>query len=159
MVLKKVGYYIVKGKCVKVFSMMKINRAGKLVKKKVNYKGKTLKKGTKVYKTKAECVKALKRKMSKTKSTRSKGKKNVKKSQPRKSSSRHSRHSRFGQRPSCAYALPYFGNMVPTVGKTWSGTQDTGISSSLWKWPAPPSAKAIDMQQGRWMKVKNLMQR
>ena len=80
MALKKVGYYIVKGKCVKVFSIMKRNRAGRLVTKKVNYKGKVLKKGTKVYKTKAECVKALKRKMNKGKSTRSKGKKHVKKS-------------------------------------------------------------------------------
>ncbi len=30
MALKKIGYYIVKGKCVKVFSMMKRNRAGRL---------------------------------------------------------------------------------------------------------------------------------
>jgi len=157
MALKKVGYYIVKGKCVKVYSMKKRNRAGRLVTKKVNYRGKVLRKGTKVYKTKAECVKALKRKMNKGKSTRSKGKKHVKRSPARKSCSRHSRRSRFGQKSSCAYALPYFGNMVPSISKTWSGTQD--ISSSLWAWPAPPSAKAIDMQQGGWMKVKNLMER
>lgn len=159
MALKKVGYYIVKGKCVKVYSMKKRNRAGRLVTKKVNYRGKVLRKGTKVYRTKAECVKALKRKMNKRKSTRSKGKKHVKRSPARKSRSRHSRRSRFGQQSSCAYAVPYFGNMVPSISKTWSGTQDTGISSSLWKWPAPPSAKAIDMQQGGWMKVKNLMER
>ena len=156
MAFKKVGYYIVKGKCVKVYSMKKRNRTGRLVTKKVNYKGKVLKKGTKVYKTKAECVKALKTKMNKRKSTRSKPKKRVKKS---KSRSSHSRSYRFGQKSSCAYALPYFGNMVPSISKTWSGTQDTGISSSLWAWPAPPSAKAIDMQQGGWMKVKNLMER
>ncbi len=154
MALKKVGYYILKGKCVKVYSMKKRNRSGKLVTKKVNYKGKVLKKGTKVYRTKAECVKALKRKMKKSKSTRSKAKKPVKRSHSRKS---HSRHSRFGQKSSCAYALPYFGNMVPSVGKTWSGTQDTGITSSAWMWPTPPGAKAIDMQQGGWMKVKNLV--
>lgn len=154
--LKKVGYYIVKGKCVKVYSMKKRNRLGRLVTKKVNYKGKVIKKGTKVYRTKVECVKALKRKKNKGKSTRSKGKKHVKRSPARKSSSRR---SRFGQKSSCAYALPYFGTMVPSISKTWSGTQDTGISSSLWKWPAPPSAKAIDMQQGGWMKVKNLMER
>ena len=94
--------------------------------------------------------------MNKGNSTRSKGKKHVKKSPARKS---RSRRSRFGQKSSCAYAVPYFGNMVPSISKTWSGTQDTGISSSLWKWPAPPSAKAIDMQQGGWMKVKNLMER
>lgn len=153
MTLKKIGYYIVKGKCVKVYSIKKRNRAGRLVTKKVNYKGKALKKGTKVYKTKASCVKSLKRKMNKGKSSRSKGK------TPAKKSRSHSRHYRFGQTSSCAYALPYFGNMVPSISKTWSGTQDTGISSSLWKWPAPPSAKAIDMQQGGWMKVKNLMER
>ena len=158
MALKKVGYYIVKGKCVKVYSMKKRNRAGRLVTKKVNYRGKVLKKGTKVYKTKAQCVKALKRKMNKGKSTRSKGKKSVKRSKSPTRKSR-SKRSRFGQKSSCAYALPYFGNMVPSISKTWSGTQDTGISSSLWKWPAPPSAKAIDMQQGGWMKVQNLMER
>jgi len=159
MTLKKVGYYIVKGKCVKVYSMKKRNRTGRVVTKKVNYKGKVLRKGTKVYKTKAECVKALKRKINKGKSSRSKGKKSVKKSPARKSRSRHSRRSRFGQKSSCAYALPYFGTMVPSISKTWSGTQDTGISSSAWMWPTPPSAKAIDMQQGGWMKVKNLMER
>ena len=152
MALKKVGYYIVKGKCVKVYSMKKRNRAGRLVNKKVNYTGKVLRKGTKVYKTKAECVKALKRKMNKGKSTRSKGKK------PAKRTKSHSRRSRFGQKSSCAYALPYFGNMVPSISKTWSGA-DGMYSSSLWKWPALPSAKAIDMQQGGWMKVKNLMER
>lgn len=155
MSLKKVGYYIVKGKCVKVYSMKKRNRAGRLVTKKVNYRGKVLKKGTKVYKTKAECVKALKRKMNKGKSTRSKGKKPVKRSKSPTRKSR-SRRSRFGQKSECAYVVPYFGNMVPSISKTWSGTQDTGISSSLWKWPAPPSAKAIDMRQGGWMKVKNI---
>ena len=156
MALKKVGYYIVKGRCVKVYEIKKRNRAGKLVKKKVNYKGKVIKKGTKIFKTKAKCLKELKKKMNKANTGRLKKKKPVKKSPARTS---HSRRSRFGQKSSCAYALPYFGNMVPSISKTWSGTQDTGISSSLWKWPAPPSAKAIDMQQGGWMKVKNLMER
>ena len=156
MALKKVGYYIVKGKCVKVYAMKKRNRSGRLVTKKVNYRGKFLKKGTKVYRTKSECVKAIKRKMNKGKSTRSKGKKHVKRSPSRKSRSRRSRRSRFGQKSSCAYAVPYFGTMEPSISKLWSGTQNTGISSSLWKWPAPPGAKAIDMQQGGWMKVKNI---
>ena len=158
MTLKKIGYYIVKGKCVKVYSMKKRNRAGRLVTKKVNYRGKVLRKGTKVFRTKEQCVTALKKKMNKGKSTRSKGKKSVKRSKSPTRKSR-SKRSRFGQKSSCAYALPYFGNMVPSISKTWSGTQDTGISSSLWKWPAPPSAKAIDMQQGGWMKVQNLMER
>ena len=153
MALKTVGYYIVKGKCVKVYSMKKRNRAGRLIKKKVNYRGKVLRKGTKVFRTKEQCVKALKKKMNKGKSTRSKGKKPVKRSSTHKS---RSRRSKFGQKSECAYAVPYFGNMVPSISKTWSGTLDTGISSSLWKWPAPPSAKAIDMQQGGWMKVKNI---
>ena len=144
MALKKVGYYIIKGKCVKVYSMKKRNRSGRLVTKKVNYKGKVLKKGTKVYKTKAQCVKALKKKMNKRKSTRSKG----------KTVKRTHRRTRFGK-SSCAYAVPYFGNMVPSIGKTWSGTQDTGISSSAWAWPTPPGAKAYDMQQGGWLKLNN----
>ena len=155
MTLKKVGYYIVKGKCVKVYTTKKRNRSGRLVNKKVNYKGRVIRKGTKVYKTKAQCVKALKRKMNKRKSTRSKGKKTVKKT-VKKSPTRksHSTRSRFGQKSSCAYALPYFGALTPSISKTWSGTQD--ISSSLWKWPTPPGAKAIDMQQGGWVKVKNI---
>jgi hypothetical protein len=149
MTLKKIGYYIVKGKCVKVYAMEKRNRSGRLVRKKVNYKGKVLKKGTKVYKTKLECVKALKRKMNK-------GKKSVKKLKSHSSRSKRSKHSKFGNKSQCEYAVPYFGNMIPSVAKTWSGTQDTGITSSLWKWPAPPSAKAYDMQQGGWGKVKNI---
>jgi len=141
MSLKKIGYHIVKGKCVKVYSLKKKNRAGKLVTKKVNYKRKVIKKGTKIYKTKASCMKALKRKMKKTKS---KGKKRVKKSV------RNSK-SRFGK-SSCTYQVPYFGNMVPSIGKTWSGTQNTGISSIQWAWPTPPGAKSYDMQQGVWTK-------
>ena len=35
MSLKKIGYYIVKGKCVKAYAKKKRNRAGKLVTKKV----------------------------------------------------------------------------------------------------------------------------
>ena len=37
MTLKKIGYYIVKGKCVKVYVIKKRNRAGRVVTKKVNY--------------------------------------------------------------------------------------------------------------------------
>ena len=150
MALKKIGYHIVKEKCVKVYAIKKRNRSGRLVTKKVNYKGKVIKKGTKVYKTKAECLKALKRKMNKKRSTQSKGKKR---------STRVTRHtrrskSRFGK-STCYYSVPYFGNMVPNIAKAWSGTQNTGISSNAWAWPTPPGAKAIDMQQGGWMKMKN----
>tara|TARA_A100001015_G_scaffold320897_1_gene449029 strand:- start:850 stop:1278 length:429 start_codon:yes stop_codon:yes gene_type:complete len=141
MSLKKIGYHIVKGKCVKVYSLKKKNRAGKLVTKKVNYKRKVIKKGTKIYKTKASCMKALKRKMKKTKS---KGKKRVKKSV------RNSK-SRFGK-SSCTYEVPYFGTMVPSIGKTWSGTLNSGISSNAWGWPTPPGAQSYDKQQGVWNK-------
>ncbi len=54
--------------------------------------------------------------------------------------------SRFGNSP-CTYELPYFGTMVPSVGKLWSGTPNTGISSSAWMWPAP-GARALDKQIG-----------
>ena len=153
MTLKKIGYYIVKGKCVKVYAIKKRNRSGRLVTKKVNYKGKVIKKGTKVYKTKVECVKALKRKMNKKKSTRSKSKRNTKKSHASKSLKSHSRRYRFGE-SSCLYLTPYFETFVPTISKTWSGINE--ISSSAWKWPTPPGAKAYDMQQGGWKKVKNI---
>lgn len=143
MALKKVGYYILKDKCLRVYEKhMKKKSSGKLVKKRVNYKGKIVKKGTKVYKTKAECKKALEKKMHKSK-------KEVKK--------RVSRKSKFGQKSECAYSLPYFGQLTPSIANTWSGTQDTGITSSLWLWPNPPGAKAIDMQQGGWNKVKHLV--
>ena len=147
MSLKKIGYYIVKGKCVKAYAKKKRNRAGKLVTKKVNYRGKAIKKGTKIYRTKVNCVKALKKKM-KRKSSRSNKRKNV------RTHTHRTRRSRFGQK-SCAYSVPYFGNMVPSISKTFSGTQDTGYSSSLWKWPNPSGALAYDTQQGGWLKTHN----
>lgn len=143
--LKKIGYHIVKGKCVKVYAIKKKNRAGKLVTKKVNYKRKVIKKGTKIYKTKAVCMKALKRKMKKSKS---KGKKRVKRTV--KKSVRNSK-SKFGK-SSCTYEVPYFGTMVPSIAKTWSGTQNTGIYSNSWRWPTPPGAQSYDKQQGGWSK-------
>lgn len=151
MALKKIGYYIVKGKCVKVYSTKKRNRAGKLVTKRVNYKGKVLKKGTKVYKRKADCLKELKKKMKKTKTKKTRKDRKV-----RKVRKDRKVRNKFGEKSSCAYAVPYFGTMVPSIAKTWSGTNDTGITSSAWAWPTPPSAKYVDMQQGQWLKVKNL---
>jgi hypothetical protein len=139
MVLKKIGYYIVKGKCLKVYEIKKINRRSKrMVTKKVNYKGKVIKKGTKIYKTKTDCKKALNKKRNKKSNYRS------------KSRSR----SKFGQPESpCYYSLPYFGNSVPSIAKTFSGTMNTGYSGSSWKWPAPPGAKQYDVQQGSWGKM------
>lgn len=148
MSLKKIGYYIVKGRCVKAYAKKKRNRAGKLVTKKVNYRGKTIKKGTKIYKTKANCVKALRKKMKRGKSSRSNKRKHV------RTRTHHTSRSRFGQK-SCAYSVPYFGNMVPSISKTLSGTQNTGYSSSLWKWPNPPGALAYDTQQGGWLRTRN----
>ena len=150
MALKKIGYYLVKGKCLKVYMKQKKNRAGKLVNKKVNYRGKLLRKGTKVYKTKTDCLKALRKKMKK--SSRSKGKKRVSTRSTR--STRSTKRSSFGKK-SCDYGVPYFGTMVPSIAKSWSGTQDTGITSYAWGWPNPPSAKAVDMQQGKWTNYKN----
>ena len=146
MVLKKVGYYIVKKKCVKVYQKKTRNRSGRMVTKKVNYKGKVIKKGTKIYKTKANCLKALKKKMDKKSRTR------------RTRRTRKTRKTRstykFGDVNSpCYYSLPYFGNMVPSIAKTWSGTNNTGISSSSWKWPKTPGAKQYDMLQGGWNKM------
>lgn len=140
MALKKIGYYISKGKCVKVYALKKKNRSGRLVTKKVNYRGKAIKKGTKVYKTKQLCLKALSKKM-KRKTT----KRTVRRSPVRKTK----RKSRFGE---CSYSVPYFGQLHPSVAKSISGTRKSGYSSISALWPSHPSAKAIDIQQGSWNK-------
>ena len=88
MALKKIGYYISKGRCVKAYSLKKKNRSGRLVNKKVNSRRKVLGKKTKVYKRKSSCMKVLK---SKRKSSR---KKSVKRRRKRSSPKR--RRSRFG---------------------------------------------------------------
>lgn len=142
MSLKHIGYYISKGKCVKVYELKKKSKStGKVTKKRVNYKRKVLKKGTKVYKKKTLCMKALKRKLNKG---RSKSKRSRTRTRTRRS------RSRFGN--SCAYTLPYFGMNVPSISKTVSGTPDTGITSSAWLWPAPPGSLNLDKQQGNWYK-------
>lgn len=141
MVLKKIGYYISKGKCLKAYKMKKMNkRTKRMVTKRVNYRGKTLRKGIKVFKNKRNCEKMLKKMMKKTqkKETKSKAKRTK------------AKRSKFGQE--CHYSVPYFGNFVPSVAKVASGTQKTGITSYAWGWPSPPGAKAIDMQQGGWRK-------
>ena len=140
---KKIGYYISKGKCLKVFAVKKINkRTRRVQRKKVNSKGKAIRKGVKVYKTKAECEKTL-RKMKKAPSRKVKKHKKVKRI----------RKQRFGQ--GCNYAVPYFGQFVPTPSKFASGSPDTGFSSINWAWPNTPSAYIIDKQQGGWLKQKN----
>lgn len=134
MVLKKVGYYIVKKKCIQVYQKKTRNRSGRMVTKNVNYKGEVIKKGTKIYKTKANCLKALKKKMDKKSKTRSAYK--------------------FGDVNSTYYySLPYFENIVPSIAKSVSGTNNTGISSSSWKWPKNPGAKGYDILQGTWSKM------
>ena len=57
--------------------------------------------------------------------------------------------NKFGSSKSCAYSVPYFGGMVPSVGKYWSGTPGTGVTSGAWAWPSP-GALALDKQQGSW---------
>lgn len=141
MALKKIGYYISKGRCVKVYALKKKNRSGRLVTKKVNYRGKAIKKGTKVYKTKQLCLKALSKKMKR---------KTTKRTLKRRSPSRKTkRRSRFGE---CNYLVPYFEKQVPSVAKSISGTRKSGHSSIGWAWPSHPGAKAYDMQQGSWHK-------
>lgn len=90
MALKKIGYYISKGRCVQAYSLKKKNRNGKLVSKRVNSRRKVLSKKTKVYKRKSTCMKVLKRKR---KSSR---KKSVKRRRRRSSPKRRRRRSRFG---------------------------------------------------------------
>ena len=145
MALKKIGYYISKGRCVKVYALKKKNRSGRLVTKKVNYRGKAIKKGTKVYKTKQLCLKALSKKM-KHKTTRSPVRKTKRRSPVRKTK----RRNRFGN--DLYYSVPYFGQQLPSVAKSISGTDKTGHSSIDWAWPCPPGSKAYDMQQGSWNK-------
>jgi uncharacterized protein YegP (UPF0339 family) len=158
---KKIGYYISKGKCLKVFAVKKVNkRTNRVQLKKVNSKGKLIRKGTKVYKTKANCEKALRR-MKKAKSKRrspvrkTKKAKKAKKSKARKAKRSPKRRSRFGQ--GCAYSVPYFGDMVPSIAKFVSGTPDTGLTSSAWHWPTPPGALGLDRQQGGWQRARNIV--
>ena len=144
---KKIGYFISKGKCVKAYSMVKINKkTGKKSVKKVNYSGKKIKKGTKIFKRKSDCLKRL-RKAKKGKKTRRSPKRTRR---TRRSPKRTRRKSKFGNK-SCYYEVPYFGTMVPSIGKSWSGIPPS-ITSSAWKWPTPPGAGTIDEQQGRWHK-------
>ena len=127
--LKHIGYYISKGKCLKVY--VKLNKkTKKYSKKRVNYKGKSLKKGTKLYKTKSKCMKKIKS-MKKTKKVNKK-------------------KNKFGE---CTYSVPYFGQFVPTVAKNVNGNKTTGYSTSKWMWPCPPSALALDNQHGSYKKM------
>lgn len=132
MVLKKIGYHIVKGKCVKVYSMRKKNRAGRFVVKKVNYRGKAIRKGTKIYKTKASCLKALKRKMNKNRRT-------VKKRS-------HSRKKTYKFGNSCYSALQYGGSAVPFAKQGITGTGIYAYDNS-WKFPRGATQKTLMLKQ------------
>jgi len=132
-----IGYCVnSKLRCVKVY--LKETKTGK--KQRVLHNGKKLKKGKRVYKTKKECD----RKILKLKEKRNK--------KPKTKVVRKRKVSRFGK-SQCYFEVPYFGGFVPSVGKYWSGTPNTGISSGAWMWPAP-GAKAIDTQQGSWRNLK-----
>ena len=130
MALKKVGYYISKGRCVRVYLMKKRNRSGRMVNKRVNSKGKSLKKGTRVFKSKAACKKAIKKMMRRR--TR-KSPKRTRRS-PRRTRRSYTR-SRFGQELNGA---PFFELGIPRIP----------LSKSLWRWPAP-GAVNLDKQQLR----------
>jgi len=146
----KIGYYISKGKCLNAYAKKKLNKRTKRVQiKKVNSKGKLIKKGTKIYKKKSDCLKKIK----KTKAKKTKAKSTKAKKQPKRKV-RKERNSRFGE--VCAYSVPYFGSMVPSVSKFTSGTPNTGRSSIAWAWPTPPSALGLDKQQGGWLKARNI---
>jgi len=140
---KNIGYYISKRKCLKVYAKKKLNKRTKKVKLiKVNSRGKTLRKGTKIYKNKNDC----KRKLSNMKLLEKKKKEKLHK----KKVIKYKKHSNFGQE--CSYAVPYFGQMAPSISKITSGTPLTGHSSIAWKWPTPPSALKLDKQSGGWLK-------
>ena len=130
-----IGYCInSKLRCLKVYVKEKNGR-----KIRVLYNNKKLRKGKKVFKTKDQCKKRiLKLKQKKQKSKKHKKVKKV---------------TKFGK-SRCYYENPYFGGFVPSVGKFWSGTPETGISSANWMWPAPPGARGYDTQQGKWNKYK-----
>ena len=65
---------------------------------------------------------------------------------------RVTKRSKFGN--TCTYSLPYFGMNVPSISKTTSGTNETGLTSTAWMWPAPPGSLNLDRQQGSWYKYK-----
>ncbi len=147
--MEKIGYYISKGKCLRAYAVKKLNkRTNKMKVKKVNYKGKAIRKGTKIYKRKADCIKKIKPPQNK----KPKPVKKPKQDKKQKSKPVKKQKSKFGQ--SCAYSVPYFGNMVPTTAKFVSGTPSTGMTSTAWAWPTPPSALNYDKQQGGWLKAR-----
>jgi hypothetical protein len=134
----KAGYFVKKGKCQKVYKVKKMNKkTGKTQTKKVDYKGKALKKGTKVFKTKALCMKYLKKMQKKSKKTVTR-------------STKSRKVSKFGEM-TYAYEVPYFGQSVPRVANSGHGTDKSGLSSSAWMWPQP-GAYLLDKQQGRFVK-------
>jgi hypothetical protein len=138
---KKIGYYVSRGKCVKAYKLQN-PKTKKYTGKRVSESGRKLKEGTRVFKTKALCMKYIaKKEKSKAKKVSSKPVKKRAKKVAKKL-----RMNKFGQ---CAYSVPYFGGMVPSVGKYWSGTPETGITSGAWAWPSP-GALSLDKQQGSW---------
>lgn len=137
MALKKVGYYISKGRCLRVYQMKKRNRSGRMINKRVNSKGKSLKKGTRVFKSKAACKKAIKKMMKRrTRKSPKRTRKSPRRTRKSPKRTRKSpRRSRFGQELNGA---PYFGQMIPRIP----------LSKSAWRWPAP-GAINLDKQQLR----------
>ena len=136
MALKKIGYYISKGKCLKVYSLKKKNSNGRLVTKKVNYRSKALRKGTKVYKTKKLCIKALSKKIKR---------KSKPKPKPKSKSKPKSKKYAFGD---YCYSKPFFNHDIATVPRFINGVANHGLVSSIETLPG--SLNNIDFQQGSY---------
>ena len=145
---KKVGYYASRGRCLRAYSLRKINRRTRRTTiKKVNSAGKTLKKGTKIFKTKSACKRHINRRRRRSPVRRRRRRSPVRRRRRRSPVRRRRRRNRFGK--GCGeYVKPYFGQQVPSVNQLWSGTDDTGFTSLAWNWPQP-GAEALSKQQGR----------
>lgn len=107
---KLCGYFVLKGRCAKAY--YKLNKkTKKYSKKKVDYKGRKLRKGTRCFKTKAKCMKYIREHKKIISPKRRKANKKVKK-----------RKSKFGN-TNTFLAAPYFGTGLPTNPK------------ANWMWP------------------------
>lgn len=120
---KAIGYFISKNRCLKAY--VKYNaKTKKYSKTRYNSKGKPIKKGTRVFKTKDDCNKKIKLMQKKEK---------LKKQKPKREKSRK---NKFGQEKDICYnSAPYFGTLVPVISPLASGTRGTGFSSVSHHWP------------------------
>ena len=150
---KKVGYYASRGRCLRAYSLRKTNRRTRRTTiKKVNSSGKTLKKGTKIFKTKSACKRHINRRR-RSPVRRRRRRSPVRRRRRRSPVRRRRRRNRFGKERG-TYSVPYFNDMnnsmgVPSIAKT-TNNNCNAPSSYLWGWPNQPGAYAYDTQQGSW---------